>query len=185
MCRRTITLVIAAFKGWSPSRHWLYHAGVRRAIHTLLLIAQRLQTPQLLAPDATAAAAAAAAAIPTALAIGVTGDAAAAAVVTEDLSSESGEAQLRDGSGSGHGGGNAAALPWMPPEMWFFVMGFVLRQHFAAFEPHRHEKERLKKLALCVASGAAGGRAIVERSTTHSRRAAQAAAAMNAQAAHF
>lgn len=168
MCRRTIKLVIAAFKGWSPSRHWLYHAGVRRAIHTLLLIAQRLQTPQLLAPDATAAAAAA---IPTALATAVTGDAAAA--------------QLRDGSGSGNGGGNAAALPWMPPEMWFFVMGFVLRQHFAAFEPHRHEKERLERLALCVASGAAGGRAIVERSTTHSRRAAQAAAAMNAQAAHF
>ena len=182
MCRRTITLIIAAFKGWSPSRHWLYHAGVRRAIHTLLLIAQRLQTPQLLAPDATAAAAAA---IPTALAIAVTGDAAAAAVVTEVLSSESGEAQLRDGSGSGNGGGNAAALPWMPPEMWFFIMGFVLRQHFAAFEPHRHEKERLERLALCVASGAAGGRAIVERSTTHSRRAAQAAAAMNAQAAHF
>ena len=36
-------VVGACVKPWSPERHWLFHAGVRGAVKTLLLVEQRLQ----------------------------------------------------------------------------------------------------------------------------------------------
>ena len=31
-----------ALSGWSPSTHWLHHGRFREAVHTVLLVAQRL-----------------------------------------------------------------------------------------------------------------------------------------------
>ena len=38
-------LVRACVKLWSPERHWLFHSGVRGAVHTLLLVEQWARGP--------------------------------------------------------------------------------------------------------------------------------------------
>ena len=42
-CPATTALVDAATSSWSPSRHFLYHPGVRVSVHTVLLVAGRLR----------------------------------------------------------------------------------------------------------------------------------------------
>ena len=42
-CRATLSLVMAATRGWSPHWHWLHHGGVRDIVHEVLLVAQRMQ----------------------------------------------------------------------------------------------------------------------------------------------
>jgi hypothetical protein len=42
VCPRTVKLLRSATQGWSPSTHWLHHARVRAAVHTLLLVSERV-----------------------------------------------------------------------------------------------------------------------------------------------
>lgn len=42
VCRETKLFARAAMASWSPARHWLYHATFRRAVNTVVLVAQRL-----------------------------------------------------------------------------------------------------------------------------------------------
>jgi ankyrin repeat protein len=42
VCQITVKLIKAATQGWAPPRHWLYHAGVRTAVHTVLQVCERL-----------------------------------------------------------------------------------------------------------------------------------------------
>ena len=42
-CVATTALIKAALSSWSPRRHSLYHRGVRSSVHTVLLVAERLQ----------------------------------------------------------------------------------------------------------------------------------------------
>jgi ankyrin repeat protein len=42
VCRTTARLIKAAFHGWAPPRHWLYHVGFRTAVHSVLLVGERL-----------------------------------------------------------------------------------------------------------------------------------------------
>ena len=42
-CPLTIALAKAMCSGWSPARHFLHHAAVRDAVHTMLLVAERLR----------------------------------------------------------------------------------------------------------------------------------------------
>ena len=41
VCAATARLARDVVRGWSPTRHWLYHAGFRCAVHTLLLMHER------------------------------------------------------------------------------------------------------------------------------------------------
>jgi len=41
-CKLTQKLIVAMNKGWSPGTHWLHHQNVRTAVHTTLLVAERL-----------------------------------------------------------------------------------------------------------------------------------------------
>jgi ankyrin repeat protein len=42
VCPFTVQLITAATCGWTPVRHWLYHAGVRNAVHAVLHVGERL-----------------------------------------------------------------------------------------------------------------------------------------------
>jgi hypothetical protein len=42
-CPSMVVLAKRCFKGWSASRHWLYHVGVRTAVHSLLAVVERLE----------------------------------------------------------------------------------------------------------------------------------------------
>jgi hypothetical protein len=42
-CPFTTKFVRAATSGWSTTRHWLHHAALREAVHTVLLLAERLR----------------------------------------------------------------------------------------------------------------------------------------------
>jgi ankyrin repeat protein len=42
-CPLTTRLVFAATSGWSATNHWLHHANVRAAVHTVLLASERLR----------------------------------------------------------------------------------------------------------------------------------------------
>jgi hypothetical protein len=42
-CPLMVVLTKRCFKGWSASRHWLYHVGVRTAVHSLLAVVERLE----------------------------------------------------------------------------------------------------------------------------------------------
>jgi hypothetical protein len=41
-CQITVKLIKAATRGWAPPRHWLYHAGFRMAVRTVLQVSERL-----------------------------------------------------------------------------------------------------------------------------------------------
>ena len=43
MCKDTARFTRDAMACWSPTRHWLFHARVRTAVHTMLLVRQRLE----------------------------------------------------------------------------------------------------------------------------------------------
>ena len=46
VCPITVQLIKRAIRGWQPSSHWLHHLGTRIAVHSVLLVAERLrQTP--------------------------------------------------------------------------------------------------------------------------------------------
>jgi hypothetical protein len=42
VCLTTTRLARAAMKCWSPMRHWLFHGRFRAAVHTVLLVHERL-----------------------------------------------------------------------------------------------------------------------------------------------
>ena len=42
VCPATCKFARTAMSEWGPSRHWLYHAGFRAAVHTVLLVEERL-----------------------------------------------------------------------------------------------------------------------------------------------
>ena len=42
-CTLTTKFIRAATSGWSTTRHWLHHAAVRTAVHTLVLLSERLR----------------------------------------------------------------------------------------------------------------------------------------------
>jgi hypothetical protein len=42
VCRITAKLITATTRGWAPVRHWLYHSGVRTAVHTVVQVSERL-----------------------------------------------------------------------------------------------------------------------------------------------
>ena len=44
VCRDTVKMVKLATSGWSPLAHHLHHPAVRKAVHTLLLVSERLCT---------------------------------------------------------------------------------------------------------------------------------------------
>lgn len=43
ICKDTITLVVAATRGWSRATHWLHHGKVREAVFAVLVVAGRLE----------------------------------------------------------------------------------------------------------------------------------------------
>ena len=55
VCAATTRLARDVVRGWSPTRHWLYHAGFRRTVHTLRPTPPRTcraHTPTAPAPEA-------------------------------------------------------------------------------------------------------------------------------------
>ena len=42
VCQQTTKLVVAATKGWGPTRHWLHHTGVRAAVYSVLVMSERM-----------------------------------------------------------------------------------------------------------------------------------------------
>ena len=42
LCAVVAKFVRAATSGWALTRHWLHHAAFRKAVHTILLVAERL-----------------------------------------------------------------------------------------------------------------------------------------------
>ena len=42
-CTLTTTFVRTATSGWATAQHWLHHATVRTAVHTLVLVSERLR----------------------------------------------------------------------------------------------------------------------------------------------
>ena len=55
VCKATVALMHAAVssfrKGWIPAGHWLFHVGVRTAVHTVVLVSTRLQRNSELAVE--------------------------------------------------------------------------------------------------------------------------------------
>jgi hypothetical protein len=47
VCPRTAKLIKSATQGWAPSTHWLHHVRVRTAVHTLLLVSERVHRQSL------------------------------------------------------------------------------------------------------------------------------------------
>jgi hypothetical protein len=107
--------VSATLKGWGPTRHHQHHGGVRTAVHTTLLVVERLRR------DATAAAER------------NPGNPGNPKPITNTPA-------LREGSAANinkeTGAEEADLAPLiLPPEMWLTIMGFYLRQHWDA---HTH-----------------------------------------------
>ena len=46
VCPLTTKLIKSATQGWAPSTHWLHHVHVRAAVHTLLLVSERVHRRQ-------------------------------------------------------------------------------------------------------------------------------------------
>ena len=109
-CPATAAMVRAAYRGWAPARHWLHHAGVRSALHELLLVAERLRRRELGTTSAPALAA--------------------------GSSSSRGGARRVSARKAGRAPQQQAAMqqlpPLLPPELWLVVAGFVLRSWWAA-----------------------------------------------------
>jgi hypothetical protein len=105
--RAKVRCLREAINGWSPARHHLHHRGVRVAVHTLLLVAERLERD---------------------------GEEAAA---QRTNSSSSRRRRTKQSSGGGGGSGAVGpidddAAPILPPELWRVVAAFICRCHFTA-----------------------------------------------------
>jgi hypothetical protein len=119
-------LVRAALSGWSPSTHQLHHRTFQTAVHTLLLVVERLSR---MADGAGVA---------TAIAI--------ADARTDGFSSHPvtvGGADSFSGGDTSHSGANSPIgsvvanmveedEKWLPPELWLEVAGFFLRSDWSA-----------------------------------------------------
>jgi hypothetical protein len=46
VCPLARKMTKSATQGWAPSTHWLHHAHVRAAVHTLLLVSERVHRRQ-------------------------------------------------------------------------------------------------------------------------------------------
>jgi hypothetical protein len=137
-------MVLAATSGWSTTRHWLHHAAVRTAVHTLLLVAERLyrqaREEGAAAPDA----------------VGVASDRAEGSdpVTRSDPVKRSPESIELPSDCCNVSGGVAVApavavaaadalpdqmqhpfpiekAPEVPPEIWLVIMRFFLRSDWA------------------------------------------------------
>jgi hypothetical protein len=100
VCRETIRLVRAATSGWAPASHWLHHTAVRTAVHTVLLVTERLVRI------------------------------ADAGMSRTDVSSPresgiSGETEVEPADANAS---MPMWLPELPPELWCVVLGFILRE---------------------------------------------------------
>ena len=97
-------LVAAATSGWSPITHQLHHKGVRDAVHTLLLIAERLWQLHASAADKE-----------------------------PGSSTGTNTGTGSDGSDGSDGSASMGGMPSdLPPEIWRLALSFVLRQWWAA-----------------------------------------------------
>lgn len=134
ICMATVLLMNAAVKswhkGWIPAGHWLFHSKVRSAVHTVLLVASRLQRLQSQDPGAgSAALTTSPTASLTAQSVGAFGGSARQQQSTENT--------------------GAGLLPLLPPEIWQFIMHFFQRQDWAV--PALDEGVLLKLLNLrCI-----------------------------------
>lgn len=54
VCRETIAFIKRATVGWRPTTHWLHHAAFRTAVHSALLVSERLRTKAHASNAATA-----------------------------------------------------------------------------------------------------------------------------------
>lgn len=54
VCHATIRLMQSVLRGWWPTTHWLHHRGVRNAVCTMLLVAERLRRRSNVAGDCAA-----------------------------------------------------------------------------------------------------------------------------------
>jgi ankyrin repeat protein len=59
VCPTTTKLIKAATRGWTPTAHWLHHTNIQTAVHTILLVSERLHMASLVDARAPAAAIAA------------------------------------------------------------------------------------------------------------------------------
>ena len=111
-CSDTMALIERSYKCWAPSRHWLFHKGVRDVVTNVLLVAQRLvlhaqqwtpKQPEHRVSD---------------------GDdqAASAELVVEKESA----AAAAEGGGDADTVDEPAAV--LPPEIWHFILSFVRRK---------------------------------------------------------
>lgn len=123
ICRETAQVVSAVIRGWSPASAWLHHAGVRRVVHAVLLISERLRQQHSAAIAATAVESAAsnrsaaAASFSHASSSNALGN--GIRIVAKALSS----ATVADVQTAPQ-----QQLPLLPPEMWLNIMGFFQRK---------------------------------------------------------
>ena len=157
VCRATVQLARDAVRSWSPARHWLHHARHRQTVVTVMLTAERLRRRPLASsrpypqPHPIEAPAPATTAPPqqqTSSVLAVYSGSAVSPIVQSPMlpspmladvrstaastvatASEAGGAREE----SAVEGASAAAeplMPLMPPEMWVYILKFVLRSHF-------------------------------------------------------
>ena len=118
VCTPTVRLFRALRFGWAPPRHWFYHAGVRKAVHTVLLTGERLQHSSRLR-QLEHERAAAASTVGGSVAVGRVG---ATGNTRRIRGNESGDYEAGNSEGA-----CTLQLPAFPPEMWVVVMRFFLR----------------------------------------------------------
>jgi hypothetical protein len=125
VCTLTIKIIHAATSGWSPARHWLHHPTVRTAVHTVLLVAERLHgQARLEVESADADVTATAAAVASSAASG------AAVVAAVSAAAVDGVAAPATKKPSNHATATAPTtepFPEIPPELWLVIMRFFLR----------------------------------------------------------
>jgi hypothetical protein len=71
LCPLTGKLLKSATQGWAPATHWLHHARVRTAVHTLLLVSERVHRRQSFQRRGRSAAILGAASMPPEMWIGI------------------------------------------------------------------------------------------------------------------
>ena len=117
-CSDTMALIERSYKCWAPSRHWLFHKGVRDVVTNVLLVAQRLvlhaqqwtpKQPEHRVSDGD-------------------GDdqAAPAEVAVRKRSGAVIAAAAAEGGGDADTVDEPAAV--LPPEIWHFILSFVRRK---------------------------------------------------------
>jgi hypothetical protein len=155
VCASTAHLVLAYTSGWAATRHWLHPVSVRAAVHTVLLVAERLYRQAHASASAAAGAGADAAGADAAGAdaagAGAAGTGAAgagagtSAYACANAVVDGAEVGAGTGNDAGTGGlplvqhsvhrtlptpvavGGKGVLPEMPPELWLAIALFFLR----------------------------------------------------------